>query len=1204
MDDAQHLRIGLLGPVTASDGGVPLDLGGPRQRAVLVVLVVARGEVVPVESLVQDVWGDTPPEDGVGALQAYVSHLRRGLQPGSAARSRSSVIVREGRGYAVRLPPDAVDAWRFEALVQQAAATEEPGAAAALLESALALWRGPALAEYADEAWAQAEIGRLGELRAVARERRADARLRSGEAALVVPDLEALVAEEPLREERWRLLVLALYRAHRQADALAALRRARTTLAEELGLDPGPALRELEEQVLVQSPGLDGPPAAPARRPAPVISAAAAQVGAGARDELLDRDREIAAVRAALDALAAGEPGLLLVDGPAGIGKSRLLAETRRMAAERSVRVLSARGSQLEQSFGFGVARQLFEPLVTGDLGAELLSGAAASARGVFDLAPAEPADGSFATLHGLYWLVVGLADQGPLVLAVDDVQWCDGASLRFLAYLVRRLESLPVLVVATARTGEEYDGEALVSELALDPAAVVLRPAPLSREATGRMVGRRLGEPVAPSFAEACHRTTSGVPLLLRQLLRGLEADRVRPDAAHADTVVAVGSRAVSSMVLVRLRRMPPEVAAVARAAAVLGDGASLPAVAALAGCGEAAAATALAALARAEVVRDEQPVAFVHPLVREAVYRDLPAAERALHHERAAGLLRAAGASDEQVAAHLLLAPRRHDDATVEVLQRAAHTAGERGASDSAVTYLRRALAEPPSERQRRDVLTSLGLLEARLDGAAGVGHLLEAHALHEDPRARADIAVAVARTLVFAGERGAATAFAREAAAVLPAELADQRQALQAIETVSGYMHALDPSGWRRDVPGPDGSGDGARMLAAALCYDATIQGTDRARAVRLARLALDGDRLWEVDDGLFWAIAAIIRMLADDDLGDFWDRARAHAHARGSLFAAMTTNVWQGFWYGRRGEFDEAESCLAEAVEQDAMWGGAGVGAPFAWAFRIGFRLDRGDVAGARAAADAAAGTPAAGDGDRLLRLAGAHLLVAEGRFADALDALAAVPTPVPIPNPVWNPWRGITAGALAGLGRTGEAVDLLDAEVGLLRRWGAPTALGAALVRLGALRGDDGVDLLREAVTLLDGTTAAVERARARCALGSAPRVPDREAVPLLRDALAVAGEHGAGALAGQARAALRARRCTEERLRDPVRRPSPTERRVLRLVEDGLGPREVAQRLFLTPGTVRAVLESAGGGLRNSSGPGRHRVGTSTGGPP
>ncbi|SNS36139.1 Transcriptional regulatory protein, C terminal [Geodermatophilus pulveris] len=1194
MEGTGQLRISLLGPCAASSAGTPLDLGGPRQRAVLAVLVLGRGEIVPVERLTESVWGDRTPADPAGAVQAYVSHLRRRLQPGSAARRRSAVIVSGGRGYAVRLPPDAVDVWQFEQLLDRAATTDDAVTAAELLAEALALWRGPPLAEWADEPWAEPEIARLAELRAVARERLVAAKLALGESALLVADLEAMVAEEPLREERWRLLVLALYRAHRQADALGALRRARATLADELGVDPGPALRSLEQQVLEQSPALAAPV-----RPTPALAGPGQDGPAPAvPEDLLDRDRELAALRGAFDDLAAGEPRLLLIEGPAGIGKTRLLTEARRLAAERSFRVLTARGSQLEKAFAFGAVRQLFDAcLSTPDRRGELLAGAAHSARTVFGPVPGESPDGSFAVLHGLYWLAVNLTASGPVLLAVDDLQWCDSASLRWLAYLARRLDAVPVLVVGTVRTGEQHADEELLTELSLEPAAVTVRPEALSPEATAELVGRRLGEPVSPLFALACQRTTSGNPLLLRQLLRAMEADGVRPDAAHADTVVAIGSRAVSSMVLMRVRRLAGAAPAAARAAAVLGDGAALPVVAALAELPETDTAAALAGLARAEIVRDQQPLAFTHPLVREAVYRSLPAAERALMHERAARLLRAAGASDEQVAAHLLLAPVRGDEATVEVLRGAARTAADRGAPDSAVTYLRRALDELPAGPLRCALLTELGLLESLIDGAAGTEHLLQAYELHcddpeRDPRGRADIAVAIARTQVFASPPGVATAFARQAAEALPADLDDHRQALLAIELTSGYMHALDPARWRRPMPEPHGEGHGAQMLAAALAYDVTIEGADRERAVRLARCALAGDRLWAVDHGLFWVIAAIIRMLADDDLGDFWARARAEAHARGSLFAVLSTNLWQGFWHWRRGELAEAGSCLDNALDESRMWGGAGIVPPFAHAFLIGVHLDRGDLAAARAAADAAGTGPGPGDGGRLLQHAVARVLTAEGHHERALAVLDAVPTPVPVPNPVWNPWRSTAALALRGLDRTGEAIALAEEEAGLLRRWGAPSHLGATLRLLGELRGAEGLPELREAVALLASTSAVVDLARARCALGARPEVPGREAVPLLRSAVEDAHAAGALGIRDRARAALQARGCPDAVHREDVRSPTATDRRITELAAAGRGVREIAQQLFLTPGTVQAVLERVSAdGLKSSSSP-------------
>ncbi|HEY7812404.1 MAG TPA: BTAD domain-containing putative transcriptional regulator [Nakamurella sp.] len=254
-----EIELRVLGELDAVRDGAVIDLGGRRQRAVLAALIIARGDVVSAERLAECVWGDGAAARSGGPLHSYVSHLRRRMQPDAVARGRTDVIVRVGAGYSLSIGPTSVDAWRFEHELE-AAAELPPTVRAKQLREALASWRGPAYTEYADESWAGTEVARLTELRAVARDRLMDARLTLGESALLVPELEAQVGDDPLREERWRLLVLALYRVGRQGDALAALRRARQTLVDELGNEPGPALRSLERDVLAQSPALDGRP--------------------------------------------------------------------------------------------------------------------------------------------------------------------------------------------------------------------------------------------------------------------------------------------------------------------------------------------------------------------------------------------------------------------------------------------------------------------------------------------------------------------------------------------------------------------------------------------------------------------------------------------------------------------------------------------------------------------------------------------------------------------------------------------------------------------------------------------------------------------------------------------------------------------------------------------------------------------------------
>ncbi|MGW1623536.1 BTAD domain-containing putative transcriptional regulator [Streptomyces sp. NPDC002172] len=278
-----EVGFGVLGPVTAERAGATLALKGPKHRAVLARLIVARRRVVPVARLVADLWEEPPPA-AVGAVRTFVGDLRRALEPDRPPRTPARLLVTDGPGYALRA--EAVDAWRFEQAVE-AAAQEEPARAAHRLREALELWRGPAYAEFADEEWCRGERGRLTELRLRAVELRAEALLAAGRAAEAVPDLDAHLTGHPWREEAWRLLALALYRTGRQGDALAVLRRARATLAGRLGLDPGRALQRLEADVLAHDPGLDAERGATAAR---VWSRAAEaydrNVAAGARARL------------------------------------------------------------------------------------------------------------------------------------------------------------------------------------------------------------------------------------------------------------------------------------------------------------------------------------------------------------------------------------------------------------------------------------------------------------------------------------------------------------------------------------------------------------------------------------------------------------------------------------------------------------------------------------------------------------------------------------------------------------------------------------------------------------------------------------------------------------------------------------------------------------------------------------------------------
>jgi DNA-binding SARP family transcriptional activator len=667
---AARFEFKLLGPLEVCAGGCPVPIRAAKQRVVLASLLVDAGRVVAVDQLITRLWDNAVPDGAQGTLRSYVMRLRQALYTTAA----TGPIVTCAEGYCIDLSGHALDLIRFETLVGQARTATAQGRAdraSALLSDALVLWRSEPLSNVPSDVLRRDVLPRLGEQWLLARELAIDAALDVGRHQEITAELGELTTRYPLRERFWAQRMLALYRSGRQAEALDSYRSLSTLLAGDLGINPSPELRSLHHAILTNDPRLrtttatsrvSGTAGVRKKTGRPLLDSArrretdwriAQDLG------LLERERELQSLDALIIAACLGSGQLVRVEAAAGLGKTGLLAAARALARRAGMRVLAARGSELEREFPYGVVRQLFELVLASADSAErddLLAGAARQVAVLFDQVDSagHGVDISFPLLHGLFLLTANLAES-PLMLVIDDLHWSDGPSLRFLAYLMPRLEALPLLVLVALRPEEPAVDRDLLGQVTTDPQARMLRPAPLSAAASAQLVRTVVAGRAEDAFCLACHTATAGNPLLLRELIEAAAAERLEATAAGVARLHEIGPQAVQRRVKLRLARLGLPATVFCGALAILGDNAKLTHVAALAGLPPAEAQQTARLLVDIEVLRQNarsprEPtstgtISFVHPLIRAAVYEGLAETARLDGHARAARLLADSG-------------------------------------------------------------------------------------------------------------------------------------------------------------------------------------------------------------------------------------------------------------------------------------------------------------------------------------------------------------------------------------------------------------------------------------------------------------------------------------------------------------------------------------------------------------------------------
>ena len=737
------MKIRILGSLEVEENGRTVDVGGARQRALLTILVLHRGTVVSADRLIDDLYGGRAPPTASKTLQAHISRLRKALGDGNGLQTRAA-------GYTLDRATVFVDADRFTDLVQSgraALAAGRPREASDVLEAALGLWRGPPLDDVRYQDFAQPEIARLEELRLGAIDDLIDARLALGRHAEVLGELERLVAKHPLRERPRAQLMLALYRSGRQGDALAVYQSGRRTMVEELGLEPGRGLQDMERAILRQDPTLD---AAVAPEPVAVEPPRPGRGGVGA---FVGRDEELSDLISALDDAKAGSGQLVVLSGEAGIGKSRLAEELALEAKARGTSVLWGRCWEAGGAPAYWPWVQALRTHVRGvdpdRLRRELGSGISdlgqllPELRDIYPDVP-EPreseSDGArFRLFDSTATFLRNAAEATPLLLVLDDLHVADPSSLLMLRFVASGIAEARMTLVAIFRNPDlerqSGDGEALF-ELGRK-ASVQITLGGLSEPDVASYIDRAAHVTAEQTVIEAIFRETEGNPLFVGEIVRLLaEEGRLdrRPDASWRLSV-PTGVREVIGR---RLKRLSPGCTDVLVLASVLGREFRLDALERLSGRGACGLLELIDEAVGERVVASAEGMPprlrFAHALIRDALYESLPPSRRIELHRLAGEALEDMYAADlephlTELAHHFLAAAPAGDAAKAIDL---AHRAGDRAsrllAREEAARLYELALSALPLDRGADDVLEcrlQLALGRAR----AGAGEMADA-------------------------------------------------------------------------------------------------------------------------------------------------------------------------------------------------------------------------------------------------------------------------------------------------------------------------------------------------------------------------------------------------------------------------------------------------------------------------------------------